>query len=129
MFRFTLIAAAILAALTIGCGDKQTADSNGHEGHDHSGHDDHDDDDGAKDDDGATETEDSSEIDEAMKGLSEADQKLARAQKDCPVTDEALGSMGVPIKVEVKGKTVFLCCAGCKKKIFRDPDKYLAKLK
>lgn len=49
-------------------------------------------------------------------------------QKICPVTDQPLGSMGPPVKVVVKGRTVFLCCAGCKKKLLADPDKYLKKL-
>ena len=41
---------------------------------------------------------------------------------------EALGSMGVPTKVEVNGKTVWLCCPGCKDKLDTDPEQYLAKL-
>ncbi len=56
------------------------------------------------------------------------DQELIAKQKTCPVTDEPLGSMGKPVKVVVKGRTVFLCCAGCKKKLLADPDKYLKKL-
>jgi hypothetical protein len=59
--------------------------------------------------------------------LSDA-QRIAQ-QKVCPVTGAALGSMGKPVKVVVKGQTVFLCCAGCKAAIKNDPDKYLAKLK
>lgn len=58
----------------------------------------------------------------------ETDQELIEKQKTCPVTDQPLGSMGKPVKVVVKGHTVFLCCAGCKKKILADPDKYLKKL-
>ncbi len=34
-----------------------------------------------------------------------------------------------PVKITVKGQTVFLCCAGCEESIKKDPDKYLAKLK
>ena len=51
------------------------------------------------------------------------------AQKVCPVMDEPLGGMGVPGKVNVKGKAVFICCAGCAKKLAAEPDKYLAALK
>lgn len=61
--------------------------------------------------------------------LPEADRKLAEKQKLCPVTDDPLGSMGVPVKVEVKNQTVFLCCQGCVEELKADPDKYLAKLK
>jgi hypothetical protein len=61
--------------------------------------------------------------------LSTADRALAEKQKLCPVTGEALGSMGKPVKITVKGQTVFLCCAGCEGKIRKDPDTYLAKMK
>jgi hypothetical protein len=44
------------------------------------------------------------------------------------VTDQPLGSMGKPVKVRVQGRTVFLCCAGCKTKLLANPDKYLKKL-
>ena len=57
-----------------------------------------------------------------------SDKELIEKQKTCPVTDQPLGSMGKPVKVVVKGRTVFLCCAGCKKKLLADPDKYLKKL-
>jgi len=57
-----------------------------------------------------------------------SDQELIAIQKTCPVTDALLGSMGTPVKVTVKGRTVFLCCAGCKAKLLKDPDKYLEKL-
>ncbi len=65
---------------------------------------------------------------EGLKGLSPADRALAEKQAVCPVTDEPLGSMDTPVKVTVKGRTVFLCCAGCEEQIKKDPDKYLAKL-
>lgn len=58
----------------------------------------------------------------------QTDKELIEKQKTCPVTDQPLGSMGKPVKVVVKGRTVFLCCAGCKKKLLADPDKYLKKL-
>ena len=44
------------------------------------------------------------------------------------MTGAELGSMGDPVKVVVKGQTVFLCCSGCEDAIKKDPDKYLAKL-
>jgi YHS domain-containing protein len=54
---------------------------------------------------------------------------LAEKQKVCPVSGERLGAMDKPVKITVKGQTVFLCCAGCENAIKKDPDKYLAKLK
>jgi len=61
--------------------------------------------------------------------LTAEDRVLIAKQKVCPVTGEELGSMGDPVKVVVKGQTVFLCCSGCEDAIKKDPDKYLAKLK
>ena len=61
-------------------------------------------------------------------GLSAEDRALAQKQGTCPVTGQPLGSMGEPVKVVVKGQTVFLCCPGCEAAIKKDPDKYLAKL-
>jgi hypothetical protein len=61
--------------------------------------------------------------------LSPDDRNLAAKQKYCPVSDELLGAMAKPVKITVKGQTVFLCCSGCEESIKKDPDKYLAKLK
>ncbi|HBE68641.1 MAG TPA: hypothetical protein DDW52_10890 [Planctomycetaceae bacterium] len=57
-----------------------------------------------------------------------ADADAIAAQKKCPVMDEELGGMGAPQKVNVKGKSVYICCAGCAKKLHAEPDKYLAML-
>jgi hypothetical protein len=65
---------------------------------------------------------------ENIRQLPEADAELALVQKTCPVTDEPLGSMGVPIKVTVKDRDVFVCCDGCKGAVEDDPDTYLAKV-
>ncbi len=86
-----------------------------HGDHGHEGHHDHE--------------HDSEEIKTNLAKLSDEDRKLAEAQKVCPVSDEPLGSMGVPQKLTVKGKTVFICCEGCREKLEADPDKYLAKIK
>jgi YHS domain-containing protein len=56
------------------------------------------------------------------------DRALAERQKVCPVSGEPLGSMGVPHKVAIQGRTVFLCCKGCEEELRRNADKYLAKL-
>lgn len=58
-----------------------------------------------------------------------ADAAGIAAQKNCPVMDEPLGGMGVPAKVNVKGKAIYICCPGCAKKLAAEPDKYLADLK
>ncbi|MEE8105519.1 MAG: hypothetical protein V3T86_08310 [Planctomycetota bacterium] len=117
------VATVFIAALMFGCGDKNdegTHDGDGcddhagheHEGDDHEGHD-HADKGGE------------SEIETAFKALSSEDQKLARAQKMCPVSSEELGSMGTPIKVAGGGRDVFLCCEGCRKRFVKNPEKYI----
>jgi hypothetical protein len=63
-----------------------------------------------------------------LKQLPEADRKLALAQRICPVTGAALGSMGVPVKITLRGQTVFVCCQGCVGKAKRSPDEILKKL-
>jgi YHS domain-containing protein len=56
------------------------------------------------------------------------DRALAEKQKVCPVTGEPLGSMGVPYKITLKGRTLFLCCGGCEEDFKKNADKYLVKL-
>jgi len=46
-------------------------------------------------------------------------------QKICPVME---GPINKEIYIEYKGKKVYFCCAGCKEKFEKDPDKYLSKL-
>lgn len=61
--------------------------------------------------------------------LAPADRVLVEAQEWCVVsTDERLGEMGPPLKLDIKGQPVFVCCKGCKKKAEADPDKTLAKV-
>jgi membrane fusion protein, copper/silver efflux system len=60
--------------------------------------------------------------------LSSEDRARAQAQRICPVTGKALGSMGAPARVVISGRTVFLCCHGCEERLQREPGKYLAKL-
>ncbi|MEZ6096111.1 MAG: efflux RND transporter periplasmic adaptor subunit [Pirellulaceae bacterium] len=66
------------------------------------------------------------EIRLAMEPLSAADRQLAEAQVICPVTEVRLGSMGMgtPIKLEIDGRTVFICCEGCRDSWVADPEKY-----
>ena len=67
------------------------------------------------------------EIAEALAGLNKEDRSLVDSQKYCAImTDSLLGSMGAPLKVEVNGKPVFLCCKGCRAKALRDAEATLA---
>lgn len=60
--------------------------------------------------------------------LSPADRAAAEAQRLCPVSDEPLGSMGVPLRANVRGTPVFVCCKGCLAKAVAHPDATLAKV-
>lgn len=66
------------------------------------------------------------EIRSAMAPMSVADRKLAEAQVICPVTEVRLGSMGMgtPIKLEVNGRTVFICCEGCRDGMVNESEKF-----
>ncbi len=65
---------------------------------------------------------------EELASFSEEDRASAMKQHMCPVSDQMLGSMGAPEKVDVNGQAVWICCDGCKDKLLADPDKYLEKL-
>ena len=65
----------------------------------------------------------------ALAKLSPEDQPMAKAQQFCAVMNQSrLGSMGTPLKLEIKGEPVFVCCAGCKSKALKNPDETLAKV-
>ena len=51
-----------------------------------------------------------------------------RANTPTDVTGEPLDSMGGPVRVDVNGRVVFICCKGCEKTLRKKPDEYLAKL-
>jgi hypothetical protein len=72
---------------------------------------------------------DTSSIQKNLAKLSPEDRKLAQAQKLCPISEEPLGEMGVPVKVMLEGQPVFLCCRSCLKKAEANPEKTLAKVK
>ena len=61
----------------------------------------------------------------ALSTLSESDREAVKRQRLCPVADQILGSMGTPIKIDVKGQAVFVCCDGCSGSLQSEPDKYL----
>jgi uncharacterized protein (TIGR03000 family) len=78
----------------------------------------------------ATPAEQAADVKVNLAKLSPEDRKLAEAQKYCVVeNDTLLGAVGVPIKVMVKDKPVFICCKVCEKETLADPDKTLAKVK
>jgi membrane fusion protein, copper/silver efflux system len=64
----------------------------------------------------------------ALAELSPTDRALAETQQFCPVTNQALGSMGTPVKVTVKGQPVFVCCAECDQLALEKPDETLRKV-
>lgn len=68
-------------------------------------------------------------IAEALAKLSPEDRKLAEEQKFCVQSDKSrLGSMGTPVKIELEGQSVFLCCKGCEKEAKANPQETLAKV-
>ncbi len=104
---------AMIVSLTRGCGENQDAPS------------------APEDAEPESEQADMAENEEEeldFEGLSLEDRKLAKAQKVCPVSDQKLGSMGTPIKIEYDGKVIFFCCQMCKPRFEKDPETYLAKL-
>ena len=64
----------------------------------------------------------------ALSPLSVEERAAVERQRICPVAEQRLGSMGTPQKVDVDGTTVFICCEGCRERLLKEPDKYLAKL-
>ncbi|VAX42362.1 hypothetical protein MNBD_PLANCTO02-1087 [hydrothermal vent metagenome] len=115
----SLMAIALFAFAFLGCSsdapktnkDKGNAATTG-DGHKHDGAHDH-----GKD-------KDKEEV-----KLSADDLAAVKAQKICPVTKEKLDSMGVPIKVDVKGGPIWVCCKSCIKEVKANPEKFLAVLK
>jgi YHS domain-containing protein len=79
--------------------------------------------------DATTQSNQDAQITAALAELTVEDRAQATKQKNCPVSGELLGSMGAPLKIDVKGQSVFICCEGCKDKLLATPDEYLAKLK
>ena len=71
------------------------------------------------------------EIAQAFSKLSPADRELAERQVFCPVAGARLGSMGMgaPIRVDVQGNDVMICCEGCRKSLLAEPEKHLAAVK
>jgi multidrug efflux pump subunit AcrA (membrane-fusion protein) len=64
----------------------------------------------------------------ALAKLSPQDRKLAEAQRLCPILHKPLGTMGVPVKLMLNDKPVFLCCKGCIADANAEPEKMLARV-
>ena len=63
---------------------------------------------------------------EELAKLSPAERAAVEKQKFCLVSTEGrLGSMGPPVKVEIDGQTVYLCCEHCEPELRKNPEKYL----
>ncbi len=61
--------------------------------------------------------------------LSIEDRALAARQVFCAVLqDSRLGTMGVPLKLQIDGTTVFLCCPGCRAQAISNPKATLAQV-
>ena len=119
---FSTILLSIAATMIAGCsgtspaptqtGDANlSSDSNDHDGHDH-----------------GTPGSDMEKMNAELAKLSPEDAASAQKQHFCPVSGEMLGSMGAPIKIDVKGETFWICCDHCKQKVLDNPDEYLAKI-
>ncbi len=65
----------------------------------------------------------------ALAKLPAADLTLAEAQLFCPIVEDSrLGSMGIPVKLMLDGKPVFLCCKGCEDTARANPKATLTKV-
>lgn len=64
-----------------------------------------------------------------LKKLSPQDRELAERQKFCPILESSrLGSMGIPIKVQLDGQTIFVCCPSCEAPAKKDAAGTLKKI-
>jgi hypothetical protein len=121
MTRFSgVVATVLLALVSVGCSGgppKEPAPPTADEGDAHTGH--------------AHQAGDSQSeaARAALAGLVPSDRESAERQRICPVSGELLGSMGEPVKLDVQGREVWICCAGCEGTLRENPEQYFAKLK
>lgn len=136
MAPVSLMAIALLAFAITGCSDTAAppaappagsgtpsagGDHADHDDGDHAGHGDH--------DGSASGQTDMEKMKIELAKLSPEDAASAEKQHVCPVSGKMLGAMGAPLKIDVNGQSVWICCDSCKDTLLEDPDKYLAKLK
>lgn len=72
--------------------------------------------------------DDEAQIRTALAKLSAEDRALAERQRYCPVQEERLGTMGVPLRETLDGKPVFVCCKGCRDALQKQPAVMLARV-
>jgi hypothetical protein len=101
-----------LSFVVLGCSSEPNLPADAEDHHSHEGH----------------TTHEETDVDEAFAKLDPKDREAALAQKICPVSDQALGSMGKPIKVTVDGQDIFVCCAGCVEELKNNFAEYKSKL-
>ncbi len=64
----------------------------------------------------------------ALAKLDAADRQRAEQQRFCVILPNSrLGSMGTPIKLDIDGQSVFVCCAACKSAALAKPQETLRK--
>ena len=69
------------------------------------------------------------DVSATLSKLSSKERAAVELQKYCAVANTSfLGSMGAPIKLELDGKPVYLCCEGCEGKARANPQATLAKV-
>ena len=116
-----LLSASMLALGLAGCssqdGSPVVPSADAHAGHDHAG------------DHAEASDSDMNKMKAELAKLSPEDAATAERQHMCPVRGEMLGTMGAPLKIDVKDQQVWICCEGCKDKLLASPDEYFAKLK
>jgi Cu(I)/Ag(I) efflux system membrane fusion protein len=77
----------------------------------------------------STPEDDDAKVTAVLAKLSAADRALVAAQKFCPILpDSRLGTMGVPVKLDVRGEPVFVCCSACKAGAFENPEQTLTQV-
>ena len=118
----------LISGVAIGCQSKTTPPATASSANDdHGGHQ-------AEDKDYDTQKEkidDTKEakVSAALSKLSSEDRQLAESQKYCAVmAKERLGAMGTPLKLDIKGNPVFVCCKGCETKALKNPEDTLEKV-
>ena len=120
-----IIGLLFVAALAVGCESKSPPTGTASSAHDT--HDSHHVNDVGHDE--GKVNIDEAKISAVLVKLSPEDRQLAESQKFCAVMNhERLGGMGAPLKLDIKGQPVFVCCKGCKTKALKNPDETLEKV-
>ncbi|GIW85152.1 MAG: hypothetical protein KatS3mg107_0812 [Gemmataceae bacterium] len=74
----------------------------------------------------STPRDEDAEIAANLQSLSPADRQAAQQQGYCPIQRTSrLGSMGPPLKIQLQGETLFLCCEGCEREARARPQETL----